>query len=627
MRKRRMSPRNLLIAAFVGLLPACGSDTATAPEAPPAAYTQPVWDWLNPIPHCSDHVAMTSLGENNLLLLTRDNLFQTRNGGVTWNRVAVEGLFLDLHKGNNVLSILAGDVVVLSTDGGAEWHYRSAHGVGVNPVALAFWDEMSGVVVGTHGGLATTHDGGITWTPRESNVDNNFSAVEFVDEHTLLAGRRSGALLRSTDGGATWSPLPFTANVLAIDATDDIIWVSDTAGYVYKSEDRGDSWLPRLLDKEFYSIDFLDASNGVLAGEDGTVFYTSDSGASWWVISNGLDDYEAATYVAPGEMWVGGEDGRLFRTWDYGLNWHAMHSGPRATFRDVMFATPEVGIAVGDVQIHNPAPLSTCGVYLTVNGGATWIAGRLGDSDIVCAGSDLNSVWMMDTMHAVAVGDGGGIWLTTDGGRTWSQRHAGTTNDLLDVAFFDAQNGVAVGEGGIKRHTDDGGATWLAGTSGTGTTQRITAIAFGGTANAIMVGDEGAVLASTDKGATWSPLTNGVAEELTDVAMLDEQTAVIVGAGGEEFPVLRTDDFGSSWEALTVGAAGSVKARVAFESTTRGYVVLNVGGVFVTDDGGRTWQRVVTPVRGANTICTLGHNTAVMAGSNGKILRGRFGAP
>ena len=66
-----------------------------------------------------------------------------------------------------------------------------------------------------------------------------------------------------------------------------------------------------------------------------------------------------------------------------------------------------------------------------------------------------------------AVGFGGTIVHTSDGGATWAAQTSGTTNEFFSVEFTDASNGWAVGDNGTIVHTSDGGATWSGQDSGT----------------------------------------------------------------------------------------------------------------------------------------------------------------
>src|SRR5215467_9921904 len=75
-------------------------------------------------------------------------------------------------------------------------------------------------------------------------------------------------------------------------------------------------------------------------------------------------------------------------------------------------------------------------------------------------GNTLSAAATPDPSTMVAVGYGGTILRTTDGGATWTPQFSGTTNILYGVSFVDANTGTAVGGNGTILRTTDGGATW-----------------------------------------------------------------------------------------------------------------------------------------------------------------------
>ena len=76
-------------------------------------------------------------------------------------------------------------------------------------------------------------------------------------------------------------------------------------------------------------------------------------------------------------------------------------------------------------------------------------------------------VQAIDAEHAVVVGYGGKVLLTSDGGFTWTQARTGTNRALYRVRFVDANNGWVSGQEGLILHTTDGGKTWKRQNSGT----------------------------------------------------------------------------------------------------------------------------------------------------------------
>src|SRR6516225_2172886 len=79
----------------------------------------------------------------------------------------------------------------------------------------------------------------------------------------------------------------------------------------------------------------------------------------------------------------------------------------------------------------------------------------------------LFGVSFTDANTGTAVGFGGTILRTTDGGASWTRQSSGTTETLLGVSFTDANTGTAVGSGGTILRTTDGGASWTRQSSGT----------------------------------------------------------------------------------------------------------------------------------------------------------------
>ena len=73
---------------------------------------------------------------------------------------------------------------------------------------------------------------------------------------------------------------------------------------------------------------------------------------------------------------------------------------------------------------------------------------------------NLHGVFFLDKDEGWVVGQLGGIFHTTDGGKSWETQQSGVSTLLSAVNFVDRTHGWAVGEGGVILHTQDGGSTW-----------------------------------------------------------------------------------------------------------------------------------------------------------------------
>jgi photosystem II stability/assembly factor-like uncharacterized protein len=172
-------------------------------------------------------------------------------------------------------------------------------------------------------GVFETTDGGTTWSTRNKGVRADFvpgPPPEFgqcVHKFAMAAGepehlyqQNHCGVYRSTDGGTTWEEItgtlpsdfgfvvgahprdPSTAWVIPLTAADKGRTMPDGSAAVYRTRDGGDSWekltagLPHghahlgVL-REAMAVDRLDPAGVYFGTSTGSVFASSDEGASW----------------------------------------------------------------------------------------------------------------------------------------------------------------------------------------------------------------------------------------------------------------------------------------------------------------------------------------------------------
>lgn len=135
--------------------------------------------------------------------------------GATWNEVEVGSTNGQFAEGPNALFmydsdlgwlVTSGGYIYYTADGGLSWTTQDA-GVtlGGNGHAIHFITDRVGIVGGAAGKIATTQDGGQTWTLVTVPVAAIISTVWAIDADNLWAGAENGRLYYSTDGGTTWT--------------------------------------------------------------------------------------------------------------------------------------------------------------------------------------------------------------------------------------------------------------------------------------------------------------------------------------------------------------------------------------------------------------------------------------
>jgi photosystem II stability/assembly factor-like uncharacterized protein len=281
--------------------------------------------------------------------------------------------------------------------------------------------------------------------------------------------------------------------------------------------------------------------------------------------------------------------------------WVAQSLGTTAPLGGVAFAGPGAGWAVGAGGI----------IRATSDGGATW------GEQISSVTDDLSAVAFAGAQDGWAVGANGAITATTDGGATWiAQTSAVTSADLTGVAFADAQNGWAVGAGGVILTTANGGTTWTTQSSGVNTD--LNAVAFVSAGEGWAVGAKGVILTTTDGGAHWIAQTSAVTSaDLTGVAFADAQNGWAVGAGGV---IVTTSNGGTTWTTQTSHTDADLRG-VAFANAGDGWAV-GAGGVIVaTTDGGVTWATQTSGVSADLAAVAFANDRhGLVVGASGTVL-------
>jgi len=248
--------------------------------------------------------------------------------------------------------------------------------------------------------------------------------------------------------------------------------------------------------------------------------------------------------------------------------WTPQASGTTQVLNGVAFTSRNVGWAVGAGGT----------IRHTTNGGTTWTKQTSGTSQT------LYGVFFSDAANGWAVGAGGAVRHTADGGSSWTGQTSGVTQTLYAVYFTDAANGWAVGAGGTIRHTTDGGDTWAAQTSNS--RQALYGVAFTDAKSGWAVGGRGTLLRTQNGGAAWAAQSASTKQTLHGVVFADGVNGWIVGGKGS---VRHTGNSGSSWASQSAGTHATFYA-VAFADTVHGWAVGAGGAIWRTSDGGSSWS-------------------------------------
>ncbi|HYF01364.1 MAG TPA: YCF48-related protein [Planctomycetota bacterium] len=507
--------------------------------------------------------------------------------------------------------------------------------------AVTAIDADTAYAVGDHGVILRTDDGGATWANLSDFTvsDEELYAASFVDADTGWVVGANGTILFTDDGGATWTlqaaptmptiPVNHLRGVAAISATQAV--AVGLGGIIWRTVD-GATWTEvntaaaPITSADLFGISFLGGTDdGTLVGND-FVADTTNGGATWIedVFSPAVV-FSAVQVMSSTAVYAVGNDNQFHRR-----DVAAWTAGPVGFAANALsFIDANTGWAVGPLgQIAKttvggtgavtPWTLQDSDTFNQLNGVAMVAGATAADTTGIAVG-ELGTILTFavdpmngDTWTAVAeapvfdllgvdarpgtpafvcaVGTGGTILRSVDGGVTWTEAtDSGTTQDLTDVHFPSANVGYAVGNQGIVVKTTDGGDNWTVENGGIPSTN-LNAVFFVSESTGVAVGQHGLIVRTTDGGDTWTVIESGLnGEHNHDVDFVDAFTGWIAGHQG----ILRTLDGGVTWSIVST-VSGGPEIGVDFLGSQIGYLVKD-NSVMKTEDGGTTWTPMTLP--------------------------------
>jgi photosystem II stability/assembly factor-like uncharacterized protein len=518
------------------------------------------------------------------------------------------GLELDLTMG----------IVYRSTDGGEHWSeiWRGNNlarycwidprnpnvlyvSTGIFDREAANTDVASGFAGGV--GVLKSSDGGQTW--RALNQSNGlldlFVGSLFMhpsDPDTLVAAASennwsgygstfTGGVFITHDGGEHWNRVLTDELYSAVEicTCDPNVWYAASPKAVYRSDDDGATW------QRFARSDGRWGPQGIIAGfpidlqcdpDDkltifvnnylGGNFVSTDGGQTWSEASQGytgaLLRHLAVAQTGAGRVYAGSRTG-VFRSDDRGATWAGLAYPPAELPQATL---NEISVMAVDPTNHDrllAGPSDVGNLVYSSDGGASWhLSTGLPHMPAALAfapsGGNVAYASVLPATCAKpfdapdsCVETGADLFVSRDGGATWTSAHGSTA---LDVAIVS-----------LAIHPTDARTLW-AGTVSDG------------------------VIRSTAGGLTWTPPGTGLPTSPVRALAVDPGNAAALYAspGGGLY---RSADGGASWSQLSAGLAPEAAVRSIAVDPTDGSVVYVAdwfSGVYATRDAGSTWHAV-----------------------------------
>jgi gliding motility-associated-like protein len=284
------------------------------------------------------------------------------------------------------------------------------------------------------------------------------------------------------------------------------------------------------------------------------------------------------------------------------LVWQNQISGTGEFLFDIDFVSPDVGCAVGEGGV----------VFRTDNGGLNW------SPQTSSVSHRLKSVHFHDTNRGWIAGWGGSILKTTNGGSSWSLQSFGSAILFEDLFFLDENQGWAVGEdtvadNGVVYKTTNGGNSWdlvsTVGWNSLGSVDFVSAdigFATGGWE----------LYKTTDGGNSWFSLTVPTTDQVNRVNMANASVGWLICGNGE---IYKTTNGASSWIPQSASTT-SLLWGIEILDEMNVFIAGHGGTILKTNNGGTTWvQQAGTFTSLLVGVSAIDPFTVWVCGENGKI--------
>lgn len=251
----------------------------------------------------------------------------------------------------------------------------------------------------------------------------------------------------------------------------------------------------------------------------------------------------------------------------------------------------------------------------------------------------------------VAVGERGIVLLSDDNGNTWRQARTPVSVSLTNAHFPSAKLGWAVGHSGVVLASSDAGETWVKQLDGKEAAKLVLAAAktrgdagklaeaerfmadgpdkpfldvrFADAKNGMIVGAYGLILGTMDGGKTWQSwlerIDNPKGKHLYSISALDADLLI----SGEQGALFVSHDGGKSFNEVKTPYAGTYFGIVA--GSTGQWLAYGLrGNAYCTNDRGHSWQKL--DAKAPNTLTAgirLADGSIVLTDESGRLLKSR----
>ncbi len=338
-------------------------------------------------------------------------------------------------------------------------------------------------------------------------------------------------------------------------------------------------WLnPVPESSEFFAAAAVSDQVVWFAGENGSIVYTTDGGTSWKHSQNPLrgTPFICLSFIAIDNQTavIAANNGAILRTYNAGTAWEILSSPSKPVQR--LRRAPD-----GSIWGYG----SNGSIARSTNAGTSWTQFNTGINTVVF------DIDFPEPGKAVAACGQGAFLVSTDNGQTWTPNQLAGTEDCISIDFVSPSQGFALQNAKKLLKTTDGGQTW-ADTSFS--TNQMRQVRFFDELNGwIVTNSIGNVYSTSNGGVTWQLRTVDPSTRYTfqGCLPLSAQTCVMFGIGGGMFI---TQDGGLTWDQQDAGFSRQHLYGITGLSEQQAWI-FGYRSAYATTDAGASWTPNLAP--------------------------------
>ena len=341
--------------------------------------------------------------------------------------------------------------------------------------------------------------------------DAELTDVCFVDRNTGWAVGAQGVILRTTDGGKTWLQ-PSDGSISAVQQQ-----VQESHGQLPLSEK-----LARMKQGPQTRLSHrnvvADASRQEIRARFESVHFV-DAKHGW----------AAGGYNVP---WMDRSRGLIMRTRDGGRTWRRVERLTIPRVKKIHFTNRQLGWAFGDTNALHPD-----GIYFTHDGGSTWSSQSTTRMNAWTDGQQVGGSFVLADQN-------GRLGLVTGGNLKRPSLFGCSREDRITcLAMQDELTGFAVGQGGLVLKTTNGGNLWKRWSIDIGVTGSVQCMTMN-EQNLFIAPASGGVVRIGLKDESVQRIDLPSSVPIQKIQFVDEKVGFAVGDFGT---ILSTADGGLNW--------------------------------------------------------------------------------